>query len=52
MLKMTIKDGAAEYSLTVETEAGSQRWDLSKLNRNQRDGVRELVVNAWIRERG
>ena len=52
MQRMTIRDGAGEYSLTIETETGVQRWDLSKLNRNQIAGVRELVVNAWARAHG
>lgn len=52
MQKMTLRDGAAEYSLTIMTETGVQRWDLSKLNRNQIAGVRELVVNAWSRSNG
>lgn len=52
MQRMTIRDGAGEYSLTIETETGVQRWDLSKLNRNQIAGVRELVVNAWSRAHG
>lgn len=52
MLRMTYRDGAAESSLTVVTENGTQRYDLSHMNANQFDGVREIVVDAWRLEHG
>lgn len=51
-MPMTIRIGAAEYSLIVETAKGRNTYDLSKLDKVQLAGVRELVVNHWCRERG
>lgn len=49
-MPMTLKIGAAAYNLTVVTDQGKQTYDLSKMNANQLEGVRELVVNWWARE--
>lgn len=51
-MPMKLKIGAAAYSLEVSLPTGKQTYDLSRLNKNQLAGVRELVVNAWARERG
>ena len=51
-MSMILRIGAAEYSLRVITPAGKSTYDLSKLNTNQLDGVREMVVNYFARERG
>lgn len=49
---MTLRIGAVAYALTVETPKGRSTFDLSHLNKVQLDGVREMVVNYWCRERG
>lgn len=51
-MPMKLHIGAADYSLAVQTDKGQQTYDLSKLNRNQLDSVREMVVNFWARENG
>lgn len=51
-MPMKLKIGAVAYELEVQLESGKQTYDLSRLNKNQLAGVRELVVNAWARERG
>lgn len=51
-MSMKLHIGAAHYTLSVATPKGNAVYDLSKLNANQLDGVRELVVNSWARERG
>lgn len=51
-MPMTLRIGAEAYSLTAQTEKGVSTFDLSKLNKDQLAGVREMVVNFWCRERG
>lgn len=51
-MPMTLHIGAADYSLTTQTEKGKATFDLSRLNKVQLEGVREMVVNFWCRERG
>lgn len=49
---MTLRIGAAFYDLKVVTDLGVSTFDFSKLNRDQLDGAREMVVNYYCRERG
>lgn len=46
---ITIRQNAARNDVTVETDAGKTIVDLAELTRVERDGVRELVVNAFCR---
>ena len=51
-MPMTIRIGAAHYDLTVKTPKGKSTYDLSHMTPTQLEGVRELVVNWFCRERG
>jgi hypothetical protein len=51
-VRMTLRVGASAYSLTVHLPTGNQVYDLSHMNDNQLEGVRELVVDSWSHENG
>lgn len=51
-MKIIIRKNAAAHEVTVETEEGTQRFDLAGLNNNQLAGVRELIVDNWAEAHG
>lgn len=44
---MTIKQGAAHDSVSVETDAGMTKVDMSHMTKRERSDVTELVVDAF-----
>jgi hypothetical protein len=51
-MKCTIRRNAGRDDAVIETERGKTRFDFTGLSRAQKDGARELIVDAWCKAHG
>lgn len=51
-MRITINKNGSINQIVVHDCSGDQHYDMSRLNRHQRDGVRELIVDFWAKQNG
>lgn len=51
-MQFTISRSSGQDSLVIQDGNDIHTFDLSTMNRNERNRVRELVVNKWSIDRG